>query len=216
MKNIHLLSRKFEYGNSRLSEQEIEEINTGYFQFATDENNTIVYLLVYDGNNITTKKLKNSDVGSFQVLSMQFAKDKNNIYMFGKIIKKMDASSFEFLFDNNTLTEAWSKDKNNLYCYDKVVKNIDGKTFCMLNKFWGKDDKSVYSFALKRLCKTIDTNSFKIIDKQKAEDKNYYYDIKLKPYIHVAESYQKEEQGLLDLDDYTDNRTSLELKKIKK
>lgn len=205
--------RKYQYINVEMSESEIDELGTAYFQFVKDKKD--VYIIEFDGFETTTKtKLKNADSKSFELIGQVFAKDKNNVYFFGKPKRSFDAKTFEFLFENNSKTWVWSKDKNHLYRWDKPIKNIDGKTFEILNKFWGKDKDNVYCFATQKIYKNIDVQTFKIIEKDKAEDKNFYYTLTLNPKWHSEEVLKQINE--VDLDDYTQEKYFLILEKQRK
>ena len=205
--------RKYQYGNIEMSENEIEEIGTAFFQFAKSEDD--VYVFEFDGIETTTKiKLKNSDPKTFEVIGQVFAKDKNNVYYFGKIKRTFDSKTFEFLFENNSKTWIWSKDKNNLYRWDKPIKNIDGKSFEILNKFWGKDKDNVYCFATQKTYKNIDVQTFKILKEHKSEDKKFNYNLTLNPKWHTENELKETDK--IDLDNYTQENYFLILEKHKK
>ncbi|GAB1858361.1 hypothetical protein MHTCC0001_31980 [Flavobacteriaceae bacterium MHTCC 0001] len=183
--------RKYQYANIEMTESEIETTKTAYFQFAKSKDE--VYVFIFDGFETTTKtKLKNADPKTFEVMGQIFAKDKNNVYFFGKPKRNFDANSFQLLFENNSRTWVWSKDKNNLYRWDKPIKNIDVRSFEILNKFWGKDKNHIYCFATQKIYKNMDTQTFEIIKEHKAKDKNFTYNLTLNPKWLSEEALNKQ------------------------
>ncbi|MGN0003431.1 MAG: DKNYY domain-containing protein, partial [Sphingobacterium composti] len=125
--------------------------------------------------------LKNSDPNTFKVINDVWAKDKNNVYWFGKIYKKADAATFEKISEPPLTSFDYAKDKNNVYIANgqTIKKALHGASFEILDKFWAKDNFVVYCLSNKSIIKTIDVETFKIIDNNgKAEDKDYIYEYK--------------------------------------
>lgn len=159
--------------------------------FAKDKNtlfsvHTSIRIGKYKGYSKLLVQLKNSDIDTFTIINDIWAKDKNNVYRYGKIWKNIDATSFEFLFtDSEFDSRSYAKDKNNLYDSNgkRIIKGIDGGSFEMLNEYWGKDKYVVYNFKSERIMKNLDAQSFRIIGNDgKAEDKNYIF--KFVPVTH--------------------------------
>lgn len=141
------------------------------------------------------KKIENSDPSTFKILSLFFAKDKNNVYISNMWdyttykINIVDANSFEVLNKN------FVKDKNNVYYFVdggiNIVKNAKPKNFHLLNEIYAKDDSSIYCYtdSLKdKRIKEADLSTFKVLEipndknSRYSKDKNnvYYYEKVLK------------------------------------
>lgn len=123
--------------------------------------------------------LKNSDPNTFIEINDVWAKDKNNVYWFGKIYEKADAQTFEKISEKPLTEFDYAKDKNHVYINNAqtVKKGLHGGSFEILNEFWAKDNFVVYSLPKQRIMKSIDVNTFKILnEKNKAEDKDYFYE----------------------------------------
>ena len=124
------------------------------------------------------KPIKNVDASRFEFLGRYWATDSKTIFCKLKPMFAIDTDSFQLLFSDGT--NEWAKDKNNLYNANgiKTYKDINGKRFVKLNRFWGKDHKSVFSFYTERILKTADANTFEAIGFDgKAHDKNHTYSI---------------------------------------
>jgi len=126
----------------------------------------------------TLMPIRNSSTATLKVFSSVWAKDNNQVYRYGKIFKKADTRTFEYL--NVKSRYDWAKDKNYLFNDSAkiIVKGIDGSTFKALNKYWGKDENNVVFFHTERMQPSIDTKTFNIKDdKGGAIDKNYTYTV---------------------------------------
>ncbi|MEM6724619.1 MAG: DKNYY domain-containing protein [Bacteroidota bacterium] len=126
----------------------------------------------YDKTLALMKKI--ADPASFELLSDLWAKDQSHIYYRFKPMEQIDYDSFQFLMIHNY--SHWAKDQYHLYQNDKLIKDIHGASFQVLNRFWGKDQKHVFSFDTSRIRSKIDASSFQITDDQGgAEDKDFVY-----------------------------------------
>jgi len=163
-----------------------EPIKLDVWDYAKDD------LRFYGTKNKRISKFKGYDVfmlpgiaydkKSFEKIIGPWAKDKNSIYyeIIPFLEDEIDLKTFEVLkFDNF----AWVKDKNNLYYLDyfsrplEKIKGIDGRSFEKLNQYWGKDKNVVFNFEEKRIIKTLDVNTFEVLDANgKAQDKNFIYE----------------------------------------
>lgn len=122
--------------------------------------------------------IKNSDPKSLEIYSEAWAKDKNQVYWHMQPNLKIDVASFEYLFSESV--NDWAIDKHHLYNANgrRKVKGVDGASFKMLNKYWGKDNRSVFSFLTERILPSIDVETFRVLDPDgTAEDKNYRFKI---------------------------------------
>jgi len=121
--------------------------------------------------------INGSDVDSFKVYCESWSKDKNQVYRYGNVVRKIDAASFEYLHSTDE-NNHWAKDKNHLYNSNamRTVKGIEGGSFKRLNNHWGKDKHHVFSFTDEKIIRAIDVGSFKVIDDSgAAEDNQYLY-----------------------------------------
>ena len=126
------------------------------------------------------QRMKGADAATFEVLtpSGSWAVDVNWVYLWGIANKKMDRASFTHLLDADP--QSWAIDRNGLYNANgkRTVKGIDGASFVMLNRYWGKDDQSVFSFVTGAVYKTADAGTFRVTDDEgSAEDKLFFYTV---------------------------------------
>ena len=163
---------------------EIISVQTGNirYSFAKDKNSLFstqqnTKIGKYKGYGNLLVKLKNADAETFTVINPIWAKDNNNIYIYGKIWNLIDAQSFEHLFtDAENTYISYAKDATNLYNANgkKIINGIDGHSFIALNEYWGKDKNVVFSFKTERIIKNIDQETFIITGENgEAEDQNY-------------------------------------------
>ncbi|WP_028589812.1 DKNYY domain-containing protein [Paenibacillus massiliensis] len=125
--------------------------------------------------------MKGADPASFELLSPtgSWAQDVNNVYLWGTLAKAIDRASFQFLFNDEP--QSWAKDQTHLYNANgkRTVKGVDGNSFVMLNRFWGKDMQTVFSFVTGSVQKSADASTFQVHDDMGgAEDQTHYYAIK--------------------------------------
>ena len=180
---------------------EIISVQTGNirYSFAKDKNSLFstqqnTKIGKYKGYGNLLVKLKNADAETFTVINPIWAKDNNNIYIYGKIWNLIDAQSFEHLFtDAENTYISYAKDATNLYNANgkKIINGIDGHSFIALNEYWGKDKNVVFSFKTERIIKNIDPKTFIITGENgEAEDKNYT--LKFVPIIYDGVDFGKE------------------------
>lgn len=171
-----------------------EEIDINTFEIIQLKNEVFNYSIAKDKNSLYSTqrstrigkyqgysdllvKLKDSDPQTLSIIDTIWAKDKNNVYEYGKIWSTIDARSFEFLFSDGC-NSSFAKDKNNLYNAKgrRVVKGIDGESFVILNEYWGKDKNVVFNFKTERVMKNLDAETFVVTGENgEAEDKNYKF-----------------------------------------
>ena len=153
------------------------------FHFAKDQNKVYASsngkIDTFSGYADLLLPLKNSDPSTFIEINDVWTKDENNVYWFGKIYKKADAETFK-LISEPPLTEVdYASDKNYVYINNgqTLKKGLDGGSFNIINEYWAKDNFVVYCLPNGRIMKSIDVNTFKVIDgSSKAEDDNYFYE----------------------------------------
>ena len=157
------------------NQQELKILNELY---AKDEQ--YVYYCV-SGYFITEKKwepIKDSDPKTFEILSKSEGKDRNFIYVHGKINKEIDRNSYEKI-DSEGM---FFKDKNHVYQNGFIVSDINPESVKILTKsshpLFIKDNKHGYFD-----CGSItqiqgsDGASFNILSEMclYSYDKNYVY-----------------------------------------
>jgi hypothetical protein len=128
--------------------------------------------------------VENADVVSFKSLSETYAKDKNNAYSWGEVIKNADAASFEVIQERPIAT---SKDKNNIYFWGNIFEGVHPTDFsiiwCDIQTCYIHDKKNVYWTYwdwFKRVTVTwADVETFKYVEwsntRPVAVDKNHVY-----------------------------------------
>ena len=159
------------------------------------------YFIFKDDKNlyIDWKKIKNSDSKTFKILKYWYAIDKNNIYYtiltcswcWFKIVGKND---WHFKIVNNIYT----KNNSFVFAYWKSIDWLDPKTFVAIwdynwhDKFWITEDKVIKKYYFNKWTsiyynlywdttkydkelKWVDFDSFTVISKKYAKDKNHVY-----------------------------------------
>ncbi|MGN7414688.1 DKNYY domain-containing protein [Paenibacillus sp. SAF-068] len=110
--------------------------------------------------------IKGADSSTFELItpSGSWAVDANRVYLWGKPNKHMDRASFTYLFDADP--QSWALDQNGLYNANgkRTVKGVNGSAFVMLNEYWGKDDRVVFSFVTGSVYKSGDAATFQVTD----------------------------------------------------
>ena len=93
------------------------------------------------------KKIQNADINSFEEVSKEYYRDKNNVYYYDnydgdvKKVKGADAKTFDAIEGY-----ALGRDKNAVYDKGKMIKGLDPVTFEDLNGDFYKDKNGIYSF----------------------------------------------------------------------
>ena len=178
--------------NIDIASFEIIRLDYGVFYYAIAKDKNSLFstqrssrIGKYKGYSDLLIKLKNSDPETLIIINHIWAKDKNNVYCYGKIWSVIDAPTFEFLFTAEYGNTSYAKDKNNLYDANgrTIKKGIDGESFVILNEYWGKDKNVVFNFKTDRIMKSLDTATFVVTSENgEAEDKNYKF--KFVPVMH--------------------------------
>lgn len=89
-----------------------------YFKY----KNTVYYhqeSMGWDGYSKFDKKLNNSDPDTFRCVDANFAKDKNQVYYWGSLVKKADPSTFE------PLDWPRAKDKNYYFRQTNIESRVE-------------------------------------------------------------------------------------------
>ena len=133
------------------------------------------------------KKIQNADLNTFEEVSKEYYRDKNNVYYYDnydgdvKKVKGADAKTFEAI-DGYAL----GRDKNAVYDKGKMIKGLDPVTFEDLNGDFYKDKNGVYYEGM--LMKGIDSKSFELfVNYTHVKDKNGIYSF-----------YQKENEVVVE------------------
>jgi hypothetical protein len=92
-------------------------------------------------------KLEGADVETFEVIRTNtevpyFAKDKNHVYVYGKVIPTTDVASWKFLSGFNN--RGYSSDKNSVFFGADVLPGADPKTFSVIEYDYACSPDFVY------------------------------------------------------------------------
>ena len=98
--------------------------------YSDNENIYADWWIKIDGVNIQT----------FQLLGLNYAKDKNNIYRWSNFITWADIESFIVLGDFSP----YAKDKNNVYIWSKILTWADVSSFEIIDINTAKDKNHTY------------------------------------------------------------------------
>lgn len=76
-----------------------------------------------------------------------YAKDKNHVYVAGKILSEADPATFNFVGEDKyaPLATPYILDKNHIWAGGEIVDKADSCTFTVLSKNWSKDKNQVYN-----------------------------------------------------------------------
>jgi len=103
--------------------REIKNIDANSFKISGNylkDKNGIYYAETTKDNDKKVVKMDNVEIASFKVLNIIYAKDKNNVYCEGQIMKEADPVTF-YLRDSDGVSYR-SADKNNKYQYCDIYK----------------------------------------------------------------------------------------------
>lgn len=139
--------------------------------------------------------LKGIDRETFQVLSYDLAKDKNNVYYKGEIIDNADPLSFELLVSQIKVDEkynyvTYSKDNNHVYFLSEILIDADTETFSLLWGQYAKDANHVFRY------RVIISDAPESVKRVKNDSKNEYVN------INNTIFYQNEVINVLDVASY--------------
>jgi hypothetical protein len=95
----------------------------------------VYYLDAFPGQ---ARELEDADAASFEAVTSTYARDKSNVYFFGRPIPGADPSSFELLDRPDVF-----KDRNHVYLNDQPISD-DPAHFELLDGSLAKDSTSVY------------------------------------------------------------------------
>lgn len=149
------------------------------------------------------EKIKGVDRKSFEVLGIDYAKDKDHVFYKTKIISGADPETFEPVLDGDVkfLGESvmsYAKDNSHVYLAGSKYENIDPQSFEPISMCFIKDKNGVYFQCNKdnnsrRIITTetkkidnIDTGTFNRIEYIFYMDKNIFYSESMdgsKPYL---------------------------------
>lgn len=147
--------------------------------YAKDEYN--VYYVNECKGYAEYKKIEDADPETFEVLCGSiYAKDKNNVYLKGKIILNVDSKTFNSVKIFNNCK--YFKDKNNVYTENiEKIENADSETFEVLFYesnfsdiyYYAKDKNNVY--CVQNKLENSDVETFVVLGYSHAKDKNNCY-----------------------------------------
>jgi len=128
--------------------------NTGYEL----KENEVLYKDWNEGGGYFYKSLSEVNIHSFKVLKhSSYAKDKNQAYYRGKLIKRADAKTFQ------TIADEYAVDGFSAFYQNKKIDSADGRSFELLdNGPYGKDQNDYYYYQTKM--NVSEVSSFKVLD----------------------------------------------------
>lgn len=163
------------------------------------------YIFIGDKVFYLNMEIENVDVGSFEILSENISKDKNNIYYRYYKLGDIDSKNFKILdryhFTDGKYIFYISQDELGFESFH-IIRDVDIKTYKIIDKFYSKDKNNVFyedsiiegadpknfvkinSFYSKDksnvyyknfVIKEADLNSFKILNNGYSKDKNNIY-----------------------------------------
>lgn len=173
-----------------LSDADIESFEIFGLHYAKDKNHVyrdgkiVDYMdaQTFEYLDITYSKDKNyvykngkefniADPETFELIPEIYAaaKDKNNFYQFGEIIRNVDESSFEVL-DN----KLYANNHDIIYHRGKEIRGVDIATFEILDSTYSKDKNHIYRDNV--IFEEADPETFEIVSSGSyTKDKNNVY-----------------------------------------
>lgn len=148
------------------------------------------------------------DLQSFELLTSQIAKDKNNVYFiydeYIVPINKSDPASFMMI------NKDYAKDKKHVYRLGSIIEGANPLTFKTLTEYYSRDDKNIYLMNFK--IPQADVRSFKILNKRfTAKDNHHVYykgtiirGADPDTFIALNDSFSKDKNGCYEADKKVD------------
>ncbi len=148
---------EFSYPPDRKALEALKEFKSGYHPHENGEMYFRTPTSLAD-----EYKVEGVDLQTFEILANEdYAKDKNNVYFYGRKLEGADSESFTiinfklYFVDLKAYVEAmdspYSKDKNNVYYKGNNVKEADTKSFTVIDFNFSKDKNNIYSYDKKIL-----------------------------------------------------------------
>lgn len=105
------------------------------------------------------KSIAGADTGSFVALNdLNYARDKNDIYILGAAIGVCDAPSFRWLKDD------WQVDGKCAYMRGTKLPNAHPQSFVVINGWYAKDAEHVYSSVTHKVIDGADAATFRLAE----------------------------------------------------
>jgi len=136
------------------------------------KDNRFIYFHTWTEEGYEDRLVKEADYTTFSVIKWEYAKDKNNVYYYGKKINGADVSTFQIIKEGNE-KEKTAKDKNFVYWHGVKLKDADPKTFQLLEHGYKKDKKHIY--INRTLINNADPESFRVLTMLLAKDIAHVY-----------------------------------------
>lgn len=166
--------------------QKINGVDANSFEslgenFFKDKNNVYYQRSEFTDNpDISYKfpKIEGADPKSFEAIDNFVGKDKNSVYYETQKINGADTISFKSLENN------FFRDKKSVYYKNKKLENIKPENFKVINSFLVKQGENLYynikdeNDNVKFIpleSKTVDDESFEVLDEDYTKDKNNVY-----------------------------------------
>ena len=125
-------------------EKIVKNLNPSTFKIYSDAYIGDDKTILWYGSNCygEPEMLLNPDIPTFTVLGYTYAKDKQHVYYYSKVMEDADPTTFQhldFYFD---------KDKDTVYHFGQKIDGADTASFQPINEMEGKDKNRTYSFTL--------------------------------------------------------------------
>lgn len=145
----------------------LQNIGNGYLK---DDRH--IYFHTWTEGGYEDKIVKDTDYSTFSVVKWEYARDKNNVYYYGKKIDGADVLTFKVIQESDDKEKA-TKDRNSVYWHGTKLKDADPVTFQLLKHGYKKDKNHVYYW--RTLIKEADSDSFEILATLYSKDKNFVF-----------------------------------------
>lgn len=161
--------------------------------FNIDANGVILYY---------QKPLENVDTKTFEVINMNYAKDKfhaycgdtpikesspndfiayshchakdnTHVYYFSSVLETADANSFTPISLSKNIEVYFFKDSNHIFCGEKIIHSADPNSFEIIKHYLAKDKKHV--FYMSTIVNEADPETFEVLEEDLYKDKNNIY-----------------------------------------
>jgi DKNYY family len=112
------------------------------------------------------RRLRDADPASFEILSSNFARDARAVYVHRKRFADADPASFEIILEREHNPNQFARDHRHVYRTNlpAILKDLNGATFRMLDRHYGCDEVSVFSFDEVRVLKNVSPKHFKALE----------------------------------------------------
>lgn len=138
---------------------------------------------VYLAENGRIQKLyRNSDPKTFRILSEVFALDRNNVYVLGEIVPKVDPATFRVIHEDLRSYLYIFADRSHAWGRKSLMKGVDPNGLTVLNRFYARNATQVIDLYSLKPITGADATTFEVTDDAgNARDSQRDYFLALKP-----------------------------------